>query len=74
MESIPPVLIGIACVCLYLLPTLIANIRVHKNIVPIAILNVSLGWTLVGWIGALMWSSSAEQKDNVNFEKERLNG
>jgi len=41
---------------LYFLPFLIASIRQHKNILAIFLLNLVLGWTFLGWIGALIWS------------------
>ena len=41
---------------LYLLPTFIAFGRNCPNRVGIMILNILLGWTLVGWCAALIWS------------------
>lgn len=43
-------------ICLYLLPTGVAILRVHRNVGAIIALNVSLGWTLPGWVIALVWS------------------
>jgi hypothetical protein len=43
----------------YLLPTLIALSRQHQNAFAIAALNILLGWTLVGWIGSLIWALTA---------------
>lgn len=44
---------------LYFLPTLIAAKRNHRNLASIAIVNVFLGWSLLGWIVALAWSFSS---------------
>ena len=41
---------------LYLLPTYEAWIRKHPNLSSLALLNVFLGWTLIGWVGALVWA------------------
>ncbi len=41
---------------LYFLPFLIASIRQHKNILAVFLLNLTLGWTFLGWIAALIWS------------------
>ena len=38
------------------LPTIIAYERNHPNLVPIFILNLFFGWTLIGWVGALIWA------------------
>lgn len=45
--------------CLYMLPGLIARFRGHHNVNAIAVLNFFLGWTALGWIGALVWAWSA---------------
>jgi hypothetical protein len=41
---------------LYFLPTLIAANRNHPNVLPIFVLNTTLGWTLWGYVAALAWS------------------
>lgn len=41
---------------LYLLPTLIAGYRSHRNTGAVTVLNVLLGWTGLGWLAALAWS------------------
>ncbi|QAT16675.1 hypothetical protein BU251_02480 [Candidatus Velamenicoccus archaeovorus] len=40
----------------YFLPTLVAYFRQHKNILAIFVLNLLLGWTVLGWVGSLVWS------------------
>jgi Superinfection immunity protein len=40
----------------YFLPTVIANIRRHRERTAIFILNLLLGWSFVGWVAALVWS------------------
>ena len=42
--------------CLYLLPAIIAHKRQHPQHMAIGVLNLLLGWTLLGWVGALVWS------------------
>ena len=41
---------------LYLLPTIEAWIRKHPNIGSIAAMNVFLGWSLLGWVVAVVWA------------------
>ena len=41
----------------YLLPMTVAYWRGKKNFLAIAVLNVFLGWTLIGWVVALVWAS-----------------
>ena len=44
------------CIVLYLIPTFVAHSRDQPNATAITIINVALGWTLVGWIVALVWA------------------
>ncbi len=46
---------------LYFLPALIALLRGHHNGFAIFLTNLLLGWTLIGWIVALIWSTTASQ-------------
>lgn len=41
---------------LYFLPTVIAVRRKHRNESALVIVNLFLGWTLVGWVVALAWA------------------
>jgi hypothetical protein len=50
--------LAIALIALYFLPAMIAVSRRAKRKAGIIILNVSLGWTVLGWIGALIWAVS----------------
>ena len=50
---------------IYLLPGWIAWSRSHQNKGPIILINVFLGWTIIGWIIALLWSVGAVKKDTV---------
>ncbi len=51
-------LLGLA---IYFLPTFLARGKVHFS--GILLLNIFLGWSLVGWVGALIWAVCAD-KDN----------
>ncbi len=48
----------ILLILLYFTPILVANHRHHKNQAGIAVLNIFLGWTIIGWVGALIWAVS----------------
>jgi hypothetical protein len=47
---------------MYMIPTIIAYIRKHPNVAPIAVINVLLGWTVVGFAVALAWAFMAIEK------------
>lgn len=40
----------------YMLPTMIAGARDHRNLAAVFTLNLLLGWTGLGWCIALVWS------------------
>lgn len=46
----------IAAPLLYVLPTIEAALKRHRSLVPIAIINVLLGWSFIGWVAAYVWS------------------
>jgi hypothetical protein len=46
----------LASVGLYLLPTYEAWRNKHPNAASIALLNVFLGWSLIGWVVSLVWA------------------
>jgi hypothetical protein len=41
---------------IYVSPALVAMARGHRNRFAILILNILLGWTVVGWVFVLIWS------------------
>ena len=43
---------------LYFLPSVVAYARGHPSFVGILVLNLFLGWSLIGWVIALAWSFS----------------
>ena len=54
--SIAGFFVVIISLTVYFLPSLIATERGHHNIAAIFALNLLLGWTILGWIGAVIWS------------------
>lgn len=49
-------LIGTVLIAAYLIPTIIAIKREHRNKVPIFVVNLLLGWIGIPWAIALAWS------------------
>ncbi len=46
----------IITLALYFLPTIVAAVRHHRNVVGILLLNFFLGWSFIGWVAALIWA------------------
>jgi len=42
---------------MYFLPTIIAFARSKRDTTSIFLLNFLLGWTMIGWIVALVWAA-----------------
>ncbi len=54
--TILELLLAVLIFAFYFLPTLIAFLRNHKNKLAIFLLNLLLGWTVLGWVVSLVWS------------------
>jgi Superinfection immunity protein len=46
-------------VALYFLPSIVASSRKHHQTGAIIVLNLLLGWTVLGWILAMVWAATA---------------
>lgn len=57
---------------LYFLPTIVAVFRNHPNTIPILVINLFLGFTLLVWVIALAWAFSHIRDGGVGKMKEEL--
>lgn len=55
-------LVFLFLVGLYFIPTILACIRGHRSDLAIGVLNFLLGWTVLGWIIALIWSCTGDTR------------
>lgn len=55
----------------YFPPTIVAWVRRHPNRLSIFLLNLLLGWTLIGWVVALIWSASAIRKAGADRPQDQ---
>jgi hypothetical protein len=51
-------IIAVFCLLFYFIPTFVAYNRSHQSKLAIFFLNITLGWSVIGWIVALIWSGS----------------
>jgi uncharacterized BrkB/YihY/UPF0761 family membrane protein len=54
--------IVVTTILLYTFPWMLANHRRHPQQAAIGVLNIFLGWTVIGWIVALIWAATAIQR------------
>lgn len=59
--------VGLISLPLYFIPTFVAWQRGHQNTAAIAILNLLGGWTIVGYIAALVWSFTTVEKRHKKY-------
>ena len=50
---------------IYIAPLVIAAVRDHHSLPWISLLNLAAGWTVAGWIAALVWSVTAIRQPAV---------
>ena len=56
-------LLGLVLLVLYFLPTIVAATSNKRKTGAIFVLNLFLGWTLLGWVGSLVWAVADERAD-----------
>jgi hypothetical protein len=49
-------LLVVLAIMIYMLPTVVAMGRKHRNASAIAALNLLTGWTFLGWVASLVWA------------------
>ena len=54
-------ILAVLGLALYFLPAILAKQNGHPSFGGIFVLNLLLGWSLLGWIGALVWALSKPQ-------------
>lgn len=59
------VVAGLFLLGIYFLPTIIAILRKHPNLLPIVALNLLIGWTFVGWVVAFVWSLTSQAPQTI---------
>ena len=56
-------------VLLYFVPWLVAATKKKKNSWAIGALNLFLGWTLIGWLVALVWALTVDPPSPAQAQK-----
>jgi hypothetical protein len=64
MEGFAGLFLILCLAIIYFIPTLIACNRKHKQSTAIFVLNLFLGWLLIPWVCALVWSCTYQEKQN----------
>jgi len=70
--SLGAVMIVIVVIGLYFLPTIIALARDKESgTAGVILVNLFLGWTLLGWLLAFVWAFTGRTQAQVRLEEKR---
>ena len=64
-EQVAAIMWLLGLLALYFVPSIVAHDRGHHQKAAIIILNIFLGWTMFGWVAALVWSATAVRKGDT---------
>src|SRR5258707_29748 len=67
-EMIILMMLGV-CLGLYFLPKIVGIIRKKKNVAPFVLVNILLGWSVIGWIVAMVWALATIQPITLHPSK-----
>lgn len=59
--------LAIMAACIYFAPAIVATMRGHLSSGAIFALNLLLGWTLLFWLLALVWSMTGNTRANARM-------
>ncbi len=65
LGSTSTILMLMAVIIIYILPTIIAFGREHPHCQDVLVVNLLLGWTLIGWVGVFLWASLARTEETA---------
>lgn len=67
--DLPRLIVFAAAAIVYFMPWFIAVLREHRRRLVIGLLNLLLGWTLIGWFITFFWAASATRA-TAGYEEE----
>ena len=56
------VILCIGLPAIYFCPAIVAHKRRHRNMTALLMLNIFLGWSLLGWVGCLVWALVEQER------------
>lgn len=62
MEGFLALVMFLVMVGFYIAPAVVAYLTHRQHFAVIAAITITLGWTVVGWIGALIWACVDREK------------
>ena len=59
-------LLILAGLIIYILPSIVAGYRKSPDYAGIFLLNLLTGWTIIGWVGALLWAYATSPRSTTS--------
>jgi|ERR1700722_20013399 hypothetical protein len=65
--------LALAAAGIYFLPLFVAVRHTRRNFVALALFNIVVGWTIIGWVAAMVWARHPEIAAHVarNLRRHR---
>jgi 4-amino-4-deoxy-L-arabinose transferase-like glycosyltransferase len=70
-SPITGLILVVGCIAFYFLPSIVAASRHKRSENAIVATNLLLGWTLIGWIVALIWALTADPPESPALPPRR---
>jgi ABC-type sugar transport system permease subunit len=68
------IIVIMGLIATYFLPTIIALILRRKNTLAIFMLDLFLGWSLIGWVIALVWAVAKDKDQTIIIQNMNTQG
>jgi uncharacterized membrane protein len=59
---------------IHFLPSIVAALRNSRHTLAIFLINLFFGWTVIGWIIALIWAITSEPKYMYAYAQQQYRG
>ena len=59
--------LGLVLLGAYFLPAIIGISRHMDSMARLVFVNLLTGWTIIGWIGCIIWATRGRTREEVNF-------
>ncbi len=56
------IVVGLS-IALYFIPAIVASRKGRRQATAIFVLNLFLGWTVLGWVGTLVWAFMEDRRE-----------
>jgi len=59
--------LGFVALALYFIPAIISHWREQDDVIGVLVLNILLGWTVVGWVVLALWALIRDNRRHLLY-------